>query len=137
MEANPRVRQEVVARWADERDRDGIVGTMLSSFDRWPAFATDGTPRDHLDWWLSNPHASPGSARVLEIDERVAAAGLRVVRPVLVRGDIYSAYLEGYVAVHPDFRGRGLFRTNRRVRRDGARASLVGAQRCRGHRARW
>ena len=111
VEANPRVRQEVVARWADERDRDGIVETMLSSFDRWPAFATQGTPRDYLDWWLSNPRASRGSARVLEIDERVAAAGLRVVRPVLVRGDLYPASLEGYVAVHPDFRGRGLFRT--------------------------
>jgi len=111
VEANVRVQQEVLPRWAEERDRDGIVETMRSSFDRWPAFPISGTSHDYLDWWLANPHASRGNARVLEIDERVAAAGLRVVRPVLVRGDLYSAYLEGYVAVHPDFRGRGLFRT--------------------------
>lgn len=116
VEATPRVRQEhveqeVIARWANERDRDGIVETMCSSFDRWPSFRTAGASRDYLDWWLSNPHGSRGSARVLEIDQRVAAAGLRIVRPVHVRGALHSAYLESYVAVHPDFRGRGLFRT--------------------------
>ncbi len=46
------VRGDARARPARPGDEDAIVALMLASFDGWPPFQINGTPREFLDWYF-------------------------------------------------------------------------------------
>ena len=104
------VRDGTVARHARPGDEDAIAELFLKSFDGWPPFAINGTPREFLDWYYEPHSSTQGISLVVEAEGRIASASTRILRPALVGGVWHPARLGGYVATDPAFRGRGIYR---------------------------
>src|SRR5688572_21249567 len=91
-------RGDALARHARPGDEDALVALFLGSFDGWPPFAINGTPREFLDWYFEPHSTTQGVSLVVEIDGRIASASTRILRPALVAGQTHPARLGGYVA---------------------------------------
>jgi len=112
LSASPReiVRDNAIARAARPGDEDAIAELFLKSFDGWPPFAINGTPREFLDWYYAPHSTTQGMSLVVEIDGQIVAASTRILRPARVGGVWHPARLGGYVATDAAFRGRGVYR---------------------------
>ena len=90
-------------------DEQGVLEVMQRSFSRWPPFDVPGGQLAFLRWYLASGEGFAGRVDVVESEGRIAAAGLDLRRDAMVQGVMRSARLGAFVAVHPDFRGRGIY----------------------------
>ena len=105
-------RQEPVARALrrdDPADVAGVIEVMERSFDGWPPYDIPDGTTSFIHWYLVEAQDFHGRIDIVEADGRVAAGGLEICRPAMVRGTMRRARLGAFVAVHPDFRGRGIY----------------------------
>ena len=96
-------------RVGDLADEQGVIEVMGRSFDRWPPFDVPDGPLAFLRWYLVTGENFAGRADVVVSEDRIAAAGLDIRRHAMVQGTMRTARLGAFVAVHPDFRGRGIY----------------------------
>jgi GNAT superfamily N-acetyltransferase len=86
-----------------------MVELLSRAFRRWPAFELPVPPLEHLRWKMRSDPISPRHQWVTEIDGRIAAMMLRVVRRVRIKGRDYLARDDVDVAVDPDYQEHGLY----------------------------
>ena len=92
-----------------EADEPQMVELLLKVFPRWPAFAIETPALDHLRWKMRSDGITARDHFVAEIDGRIAAMMLRIVRSVRVRGRDRLGRDFVDAAVDPGCQGRGLF----------------------------
>ena len=85
-------------------DKGAVIHVLHASFDSWRQRS-----EDHWTWkFEQNPH---GLARIWVAEDGGRIAGCYIVNPVLLRAGV-ATILGGQavdLAVHPDYRGRGVF----------------------------
>jgi len=96
-------------RGGDPSDVAGLIDVMEQSFDGWPPFDIPGSLESFVHWYLVEEPDFHGRIDIVETDGRVAAGGMEVCRPAMIRGTMRKARMGAFVAVHPDFRGRGIY----------------------------
>lgn len=101
---------EPTIRDATLDDAPAILEVIEAAYERWPPVEVSVTPLAHLRWKMSPPGGIPLHHTIVEVGERTAAVELRWVCHVLIGGGEYMAEIGADLAVHPDFRGRGLSR---------------------------
>ena len=97
-------------RNAGEADEPQMVELLFRAFRRWPAFELPVPPLEHLRWKMRSNPTAPRHQWVTEIDGRIAAMILRVLRRVRIKGRDYLARDDVDAAVDPDYQGQGLYR---------------------------
>jgi len=93
-----------------EGDQLRMLELLLRVFQPWPAFELLVPPLEHLRWKLRSDPIAARHHRIAEIDGRIVAMILRIVRRVRVRGRDCLARDAVDAAVDPRYQGRGLYR---------------------------
>jgi hypothetical protein len=88
-----------------------MLELLFGAFQRWPAFQIEVPAIEHLRWKMQSHPLAPQNQWVAEIDGRIVAMMLRIVRTVRVRGRDYLARDGVDAAVDPRCQGRGLYST--------------------------
>lgn len=101
---------EPTVRDATLEDAPAILGLIQAAYDRWPPYEVGVTPLEHLRWKMSPPRSTLPHHTLVFIGDRPAATQLRWMSRVQVDEREYEADDGADLAVHPDFRGRGLAR---------------------------
>ena len=96
-------------RNAVEADEAQMVQLLLRAFHRWPALPIEVPALEHLRWKMRSDPIAARHQLVAELDGRVAATMLRIVRRVRVRGRDCLGRDSVDAAVDPRYQGRGLF----------------------------
>ena len=86
-----------------------MVDLLFRTFHRWPAFELPVPPLEHLHWKMRSNPIAPRHQWVTEVDGRIAATMLRVIRRVRIKGRDHLARDDVDVAVDPDYQERGLY----------------------------
>jgi GNAT superfamily N-acetyltransferase len=105
-EATPRA----TTRNVTEADEPRVVQLLSRAFRRWPAFELPVPPLEHLRWKMRSDPIAPRHQWVTEVDGRIAASILRVIRRVRIKGRDCLARDDVDAAVDPDYQGQGLYR---------------------------
>ena len=92
-----------------DADEPQTVELLSRAFRRWPAFELPVPPLEHLRWKIRSDPIAPRHQWLAEIDGRIAASMLRVIRRVRIKGRDYLARDDVDVAVDPDYQERGLY----------------------------
>ena len=101
---------QATIRNAREDDWPEVVELLLEVFRRWPAFELDVSPLEHLRWKMRSDPIVARHQWVAEIDGRIAATLLRIVRRIRIRGRDFLLRDNVDVAVDPSHGKRGLYR---------------------------
>ena len=101
-------------------EEDAVLTVFDSAFDRWPPWDVPVPRIDFLRWATEEHGDFAGWADLSFIGDRPASAALRLMRPAYVRGRRLRARLGLYHAVHPDFRGLGIYTRMREQNREPA-----------------
>ena len=97
-------------------DAERVAELLGLVFDLWPRSTPGVDPTEHLRWKLSPAVSDPLTQVVAVAGDDVVATQLRFVQPVAVHGRIARSYGGVDVAVHPHWRGHGLFSAVRHFR---------------------
>ena len=76
-------------RNANEADEQQLLELLPRAFDRWPQFELDVPAVEHLRWKMRSDPIAGRQHWVTEVDGRIVAMLLRIVRRVRVRGRDY------------------------------------------------
>ena len=100
---------QATIRNAREDDWPEVVELLLEVFRRWPAFVLDVSPLERLCWTMRSDPIVARHQWVAEIDGRIAATLLRIVRRIRIKGRDF--FLRDNVDVAVDQRNgkRGLY----------------------------
>jgi hypothetical protein len=96
-------------RNASEADQPELVKLLLRAFRRWPAFEIQVPALEHLRWKMRSVGITARDHFVAEIDGRIVAMMLRIVRRVRLQGRDCLGRDGVDAAVDPGCQGRGLF----------------------------
>ena len=96
-------------RNAGEADVPQMVELLLRAFQRWPAFEIEVPAIEHLRWKMRSDPMAPRNQWVTEVDGRIAALSLSIVRRVRMRGQDYLLRDGVDAAVDPRYQGRRLY----------------------------
>jgi len=96
-------------RNASEADELEMLELLFRAFHRWPAFEIQVPPLEHLRWKMRSDPIAMRNQWVAEIDGRIVAIMLRIVRRVRVRGRDHLARDGVDAAVDPHYQGQGLY----------------------------
>ena len=96
-------------RNAGEADGPQMLELLFRAFHRWPAFEIHVPAIEHLRWKMRSDPIAARHHWVAEVDGRIAAMFLRIVRRVRVRGRDCLARDGVDAAVDPRYQGRGLY----------------------------
>lgn len=88
-------------------DEAATLDVLRQSFRRWPPWPTEHGPVGLLRWYAEGPGPESGGWIVADDGSEITAVGLGFLRPVRLAGRTVSGVQEGYIAVHPNHRGRG------------------------------
>jgi len=113
-------------RTARKDDWPQIVELLLEVFRRWPAFELDVSPLEHLRWKMRSDPLAARHQWVTEIDGRIVATLLRIVRRVRIKRRDYLLRDNVDVAVDPRHGKRGLYRAISQHAWDSPQASEIG-----------
>lgn len=97
-----------VARFYRPGDEVGILELLDASFAQWPAVEASGDRLAHLRWKI---RSAPDSIRyqvVAELDSKIIACRLSVLRTVSLGGKLVSSRQGVDAVVHPGYQGSGL-----------------------------
>jgi len=96
-------------RNAREADEPEMLELLFRAFQRWPAFEIQVPPLEHLRWKMRSDPIAARHRWVAEIDGRIVAMMLRIVRRVRVKGRDHLTRDGVDVAVDPRHQGLGLY----------------------------
>jgi predicted N-acetyltransferase YhbS len=96
-------------RSASGADEPKMLELLFRAFQRWPAFEIQVPAVEHLRWKMRSDPLAARHHFVAEIDGRIVAMMLRIVRRVRVRGKTSLARDGVDAAVDPRYQGRGLY----------------------------
>ena len=82
-------RPRATIRNAREADWPQMVDLLFRAFHRWPAFELSVPPLEHLRWKARSDPMTPRHQWVTEVDGRIVAMIVRIIRRVRVRGEDY------------------------------------------------
>ena len=88
-------------------DEAATIAILRQSFARWPPWPIDQDALDLLHWYAEGPRPGAGGWIVADDGSTTTAIGLGFERPVRLAGHTVVGVQEGFIAVHPDHRGRG------------------------------
>ena len=97
-----------VARFYRPGDEVGILELLDASFAGWPAVEASGDRLEHLRWKL---RSTPDARRyhvVAELDSKIIACRLFVLRTIRLDGKLVSSRQEVDTTVHPAYQRSGL-----------------------------
>jgi hypothetical protein len=97
-------------RYYRDGDEQGLLDCLTAAFGSWPSVEIAVPPIDHLRWKLTSDPVANDFHYVAEIDGRIVATTIVVVRPLRLGDE--TVRLANYTdfAFHPDFQGRGQMR---------------------------
>ena len=96
-------------RSASKADEPKMLELLFRAFQRWPAFPIQVPAFEHLRWKMRSDPIAAKHHFVAEIDGRIVAMMIRIVRRVRVRGRSSLARDGVDAAVDPRYQGRGLY----------------------------
>ena len=111
------------ATGADELE---LLELLFRAFQRWPAFEIPVPPLEHLRWKMRCEPITARRGLVAEIDGRIVAMMLRIVRRVRVKGRDCLARDTVDAAVDPLYQGRGLYNAILDYSREGPQEAELG-----------
>ncbi len=99
-----------VVRVATNEDIPGMLQVLRAAYGEWPSVDLDTTPLEHLRWKMSARDGLEPEHLVILVDDQIVVTRLRWQNRIQVGGRTYLNETGADLAVHPDFRGRGLAR---------------------------
>ena len=102
-------RPRATIRNAREADWPQMVDLLFRAFHRWPAFELSVPPLEHLRWKARSDPMTPRHQWVTEVDGRIVAMIVRIVRRVRVRGRDYVLRDGVDAAVDPRYQAEGIY----------------------------
>jgi len=96
-------------RICNEADEPQLVELLLRVFHRWPPFEIPVSAVEHLRWKMRSDPASRRQQWVTEVDGRIVAMVVRIIRRVRVKGRDRLLRDGGDAAVDPRYREEGLY----------------------------
>jgi hypothetical protein len=100
---------DVIVRTDQAGDEDKIVDLLVKGFNRWPHFDIDCSPRDHWNWkFIDNP-AHKKQITLAEIDNVIVGCDHTLFNYVKIGDKTQECGQAVDSAVHPDYRGRGIY----------------------------
>jgi hypothetical protein len=90
-------------------DEEGIVELLELAFNGWPHFDLKCTPLDHWRWKHNDNPNGKSIISVAVSDDRIIGCVHSIPKMIKIRDKIYLCCDVGDVAVHPDFRGLGIY----------------------------
>jgi hypothetical protein len=96
-------------RNARRTDEVQLLELLARGFQRWPAFELPVSPLEHLRWKMRSDPLAARHHYVTEIDGKIVAMVLRILRRIRLRGRDYLAKDGVDAAVDPRHRSRGLY----------------------------
>jgi len=91
-------------RFARSGDEPALLAAIDRSFAHWPPFPTQGTPEEHVSWFIDSWRPGESLSTVAEHEGRIAAFSLGYRRPTWVHGEVVVGGLGAYGATDPDYR---------------------------------
>jgi hypothetical protein len=116
-------RPRATIRNAREADWPQMVQLLSRAFHRWPAFELSVPPLEHLRWKARSDPMAPRHQWVTEVDGRIVAMVLRVIRRVRVKGEDHVLRDSVDAAVDPRFQEEGIYGAMLDHARDSPQAS--------------
>ena len=113
-------------RDAVEADVSQMLELLFRAFQRWPALETQVPPVEHLRWKMQCEPITARRGLVAEVDGRIVAMMLRIVRRVRVKGRDCLARDTVDAAVDPLYQGRGLYNAILDYSREGPQEAELG-----------
>jgi GNAT superfamily N-acetyltransferase len=101
--------RRATVRNASGDDELEMLELLFRAFRRWPAFEIQVPPLEHLRWKMRSDPIAARHQWVAEIDGRIVAMILRIVRRVRVRGRDCLARDGVDAAVDPHYQEQGLY----------------------------
>jgi GNAT superfamily N-acetyltransferase len=90
-------------------DREKIIELLDIAFKKWPHFDLDCSPKDHWDWkFIDNPLRKK-TIVLAEIDNKIVSCDHMLYNQVKIGNIVRPCGQSVDMAVHPDFRGRGIY----------------------------
>ena len=96
-------------RNALEADASQMVELLFRAFKRWPEFELFVSPVEHLLWKMRSGPTAARHQWVSEVDGRIAAMVVIIVRRIRMRGRDYVVRHGADAAVDPEYQKRGLY----------------------------
>ena len=110
--------QDLIFRSYWPRDEEKIVELLETVFGDWPGFCLNCSPLEHWRWkYLDNPVGQSQIAVCLKNDEMIGCAHLIPLR-LKIEDAVYPSCYGTDVAVHPDYRGLGIYNRLNSLRHD-------------------
>lgn len=91
-------------------DEDGIVKLLEIVFDRWPIFDLNCDPLDHWKWKYHDNPLKKILFSLCKSDEKIIGVAPVYSRRIKIGDEVLLCSFAGDLAVHPGFRGRGIFK---------------------------
>ncbi len=96
-------------RISNEADEPQLVELLFRVFHRWPQFEIPVSAVEHLRWKMRSDPASRRQQWVTEVDGRIVAMFVRIIRRVRVKGRDRLLRDGGDAAVDPRYQEEGLY----------------------------
>src|SRR4030042_1078232 len=108
--------EDFVTSLYKQGDESGIVELLDLVFDGWPKFDLLGSKIDHWRWKYQENYIGRKLVVVTKIGERIIGCGHSLPQEIKIKDDVHLFCLGGDIAVHPDFRMKGVRNRNLELR---------------------
>ena len=95
----------IIARTYEPGDENKIVRFLSLVFKKWPKFDVEGSSLDHWLW----KYKIPESVVVAEDEDEIVGSFHSIPIKIKVGNDVIDSCQGVDVAVHPDYRGEGVY----------------------------
>lgn len=100
---------EVVVRRYIEGDEDEVIDLLDLVFDNWPSFNLDGPNIDHWCWKFRDNYIEKCVTNIAEFDGKIVGVCAETYHCVKIGDVLVDCGIGADIAIHPDFRGQGLW----------------------------
>ena len=104
--------EKIIIRGYSDGDWEKILALLTKVFNGWPQYDTNHTPLETLEWKFGRD-VSKKTMGLAEDRGKIVGTFLTWVNNIKIGDSMYSASNGCDVAVHPDYRGCGLFNKTR------------------------
>lgn len=124
-----RLRPTIVGGWTyrtgDPADEAATIDLLQRAFRRWPPWPTSDGARGLLSWYADGFAAGTGGWIVASSGTELTSVGLGFVREARLNSRTVLGVQEGFIAVAPEYRGRGGSRMYLAMARQASAVGIV------------
>src|SRR4030043_503247 len=106
----------LIIRQYTKGDEAGIVHLLKAVFSGWPSFDIPCSPLDHWKWKYLDQPIKSNEIGVAELDGEIIGCNHTIYYKSVLHGNEYVARQGCDLAVHPDHRGKGIYKRINEVR---------------------